>query len=79
VIDGAFEQIDLTMSIGANDIFPSGDVGKGATVSGTASFAIDARATGPLLLEIRPPSLPEGDEPAVIVIDGPLQVLAVFD
>ncbi len=77
--DGDSEYIDLGMSFGNDELFASGPVPAGATASGTAPFAIDSTSTGPLLLEIRPPSLPAGTEPAVIVIDGPLQELAVFD
>jgi hypothetical protein len=76
--DGDSEYVDLGMSFGNPDMFPEGQVPEDATVSGTASFALDATATEPLLLEIRPPSLPAGTEPAVIVIEGPLQELAVF-
>jgi hypothetical protein len=77
--DGDAEYIDLGMSFGADGIFPSGEVPEDGSVSGTASFAIELNATEPLLLEIRPPSLPAGDDPAVIVIEGPLQELTVFD
>lgn len=77
--DGDSEYVDFNMSFGKEDLFPSGAAPEGATVSGTASFALDATATEPLLLEIRPPSLPVGAEPAVIVIEGPLQELAIFD
>jgi hypothetical protein len=77
--DGDSEYVDFTMSFGKADLFPSGSAPRDATVSGTASFALDATATEPMLLEIRPPSLPAGADPAVIVIEGPLQELATFD
>ena len=76
--DGDSEYVDLSMSFGREDLFPSGEVSENTTVSGTASFALDATATEPLLLEIRPPSLPAGAETAVIVIDGPLQDFTDF-
>jgi hypothetical protein len=77
--DGSSEYIDLGMSFGNDELFASGAVPEDATASGTAPFAIDVTAAGPLLLEIRPPSLPAGTEPAVIVIEGPIQPLTVFD
>jgi hypothetical protein len=76
--DGDSEYVDFAMSFGKADLFPSGAVPEDATISGTASFALDATATEPLLLEIRPPSLPAGADPAVLVIEGPLQELAGF-
>jgi hypothetical protein len=76
--DGDSEYIDFGMAFGKADVFPSGTVPEDATVSGTASFALDATATEPFLLEIRPPSLPAGTEPAAILIEGPLQDFAVF-
>ena len=77
--DGSSEYIDLGMSFGNGELFASGTVPEDATASGMAPFAIDVTAAEPLLLEIRPPSLPAGAEPAAIVIEGPLQPLTVFD
>lgn len=77
--DGSSEYIDLGMSFGNGELFASGTVPEDTTASGMAPFAIDVTAAEPLLLEIRPPSLPAGAEPAAIVIEGPLQPLTVFD
>jgi hypothetical protein len=77
--DGSSEYIDFGMSFGNDTLFSSGEVPEGATASGTAPFAIDADAAEPLLLSIQPPSLPSGAEPAVLVIEGPLQDFAAFE
>lgn len=76
--DGRSEYIDFGMSFGNDGLFDSGPVQVGQTVTGTAPFVVDASVVEPLVLEIRPPSLPAGVEPAVIVIEGPLQELATL-